>query len=1027
MAVRNESVRLSLDDQFSSGMARAAASTALFKKELDGLDGKRVSRELDDTARSTDRVGTSTRRAGPEIDKFSGRLGLLVDAAITLGPALIPLSAAAIPALTGALAGMGAAAGAIGVTLLAFNGIGDALKAIDKAQLQPTVENLQAMQVALEKLGPAGAEFAQFLDGLEPQLHDLQNVARAGLFPGVEDGINQLLSRLPLVRQVVADLSSGLGDLARDAGRSLSSDAWTPFFDYVANTAGPTMDDFARATGNVALGFANLLVAFAPMTSGFTSGLVDATRAFADWSSTLDSNKSFQSFLDTVRQSGPQALDLFTALAKALVGLVKAAAPFGQVVLPALTATANLFATIANSPIGPGLYAAAAGMVAFNRAADLAGRSSARFQASWDKLGKAQVGAGVAGGLGLLALSLTDVDNKLGVANTAMGTMAGLMVGGPWGAAIGAGIGATLDFRDAQSALNDEMARTEDIVRSGTIKQQQDAYIDLKRKIDDTSFSMERFLFGTDKQEFALSELDGALKNTGGLADLFAGDIGRTAKQLSDAAAAGSDLNRELAELNGWFDKRDAIRGYQQAIKDLAKSLHDGFQPKDAATLDALGRSILQVAQNIKSPKVRGDFLAGARAQLEDMAQHAAPKAQAAVQRLIDKFDSVGLTHPSPIEITADDRRARATVDGTKTYVKSTLDFLSRQKATPAVDANDNPFVSVLNSVRSQLHALDGYTVNTYVRLNRIGGVTSSAGGHTAPGVNSADGGTVVGKRYPYGDKMLYMLAPGEEVVSNRYGQADRHRSLLKAINANRAADGATAGGGKVSRPSLSFIVHDPALAALVQGAESAAKALKIMNNQLDADEKSLQKHKSALDATNAARDSLSSSISDKFNLDLGARPTNTWAANSSGGLLSQITQATSQAQAFPAIIAALKAAGLTGPALAEVLQEMDFNQLQVLAANPSQAGQIGTALGGLYTAQQVAGTAGGQAVYGAQMAAELKELRGIQNEVRELRRDVREMDKHNQQAQKQNSKDVAAGVNGAAASGHGHGRGGPR
>jgi hypothetical protein len=366
-----------------------------------------------------------------------------------LGPALIPLSAAAIPALTGALAGMGAAAGAVGVTLLAFNGIGDALKAIDKAQLQPTVENLQAMQVALEKLGPAGAEFARFLDGLEPQLHDLQNVARAGLFPGVEDGINELLSRLPLVRQVVADLSSGLGDLARDAGRSLSSDAWTPFFDYVANTAGPTMDDFARATGNVALGFANLLVAFAPMTSGFTSGLVDATRAFADWSSTLDSNKSFQSFLDTVRQSGPQALDLFTALAKALVGLVKAAAPFGQVVLPALTATANLFATIANSPIGPGLYAAAAGMVAFNRAADLAGRSSARFQASWDKLGKAQVGAGVAGGLGLLALSLTDVDNKLGVANTAMGTMAGLMVGGPWGAAIGAGIGATLDFRDS--------------------------------------------------------------------------------------------------------------------------------------------------------------------------------------------------------------------------------------------------------------------------------------------------------------------------------------------------------------------------------------------------------------------------------------------------------------------------------------------------------------------------------------------------------------------------------------------------
>jgi TP901 family phage tail tape measure protein len=55
-----------------------------------------------------------------------------------------------------------------------------------------------------------------------------------------------------------------------------------------------------------------------------------------------------------------------------------------------------------------------------------------------------------------------------------------------------------------------------------------------------------------------------------------------------------------------------------------------------------------------------------------------------------------------------------------------------------------------------------------------------------------ADGMTVGGDRYPYGDKVLAHLAPGEEVISNRFGQADRHRGLLKAINANRYADGGT-------------------------------------------------------------------------------------------------------------------------------------------------------------------------------------------------------------------------------------------
>ncbi|QYJ05379.1 phage tail tape measure protein [Nocardioides panacisoli] len=60
--------------------------------------------------------------------------------------------------------------------------------------------------------------------------------------------------------------------------------------------------------------------------------------------------------------------------------------------------------------------------------------------------------------------------------------------------------------------------------------------------------------------------------------------------------------------------------------------------------------------------------------------------------------------------------------------------------------------------------------------------------------IERADGGTVPGFRFPYGDKVSARLAPGEFVVSNRYGQADRHHELLSAINANRYADGGTVG-----------------------------------------------------------------------------------------------------------------------------------------------------------------------------------------------------------------------------------------
>jgi hypothetical protein len=60
-----------------------------------------------------------------------------------------------------------------------------------------------------------------------------------------------------------------------------------------------------------------------------------------------------------------------------------------------------------------------------------------------------------------------------------------------------------------------------------------------------------------------------------------------------------------------------------------------------------------------------------------------------------------------------------------------------------------------------------------------------------------ADGGTVLGPRHPYGDKVLAHLAPGEEVITNRHGEAD-------AFRRDRAAGRipAYAAGGTVSVPA---------------------------------------------------------------------------------------------------------------------------------------------------------------------------------------------------------------------------------
>lgn len=502
MAVRQERVVLTLDDQFSTGMAKAALATSLLNKSLHDLDGTSVDTtdSLSGAGDEIERTGDSSRRSDQSINQLTGRLALLRDAALTLGPALVPLGAGAVGGFAGMAAQAGAAAGAIAVTVAAFSGLGDALDAINAAQLEPTEANLAAMRLELEKIGPDAARFAQYLQEIEPELRALQMTARAGIFPGLEAGLDSLLTRGPQVNRIVAELADTLGDLAESAGDTLASDRFDAFFSYLESEAAPTLRELGQSIGFVIEGLANLMVAFAPVSSDFSAGILDMTRSFAEWSRTLDSNESFQSFVDYIRTNGPAALDFLGSLIQALAGVVEAMAPIGQTVLPVLTNLLDLFAKIAGTDFGTTLLAGAAGLAAYTRAAKIAASvsgglntgmlastaavkgfstaasgsraslsefgtvlaragQSAQFADEKTRAARASVArmgpafAQGAAAAGLFAVSMTDVDEKVGLSNTAMGALAGFMIGGPWGAAIGSGIGFVRDFAVANDDL----------------------------------------------------------------------------------------------------------------------------------------------------------------------------------------------------------------------------------------------------------------------------------------------------------------------------------------------------------------------------------------------------------------------------------------------------------------------------------------------------------------------------------------------------------------------------------------------
>lgn len=441
----------------------------------------RLRADIADYQRKMAMAGATTAGFVKNLDSADTRMGNLVQTALALGPALVPIGGIAVPALAGLTSQLGFAVAGAGSAVMAFNGVGDALKALNDYQVEPTEETFAKLQETLRGLGPEAREFVVFLDEVTPKLQRLREEAQSEWLPGVESGIDDLLdNRLPELRGIIEQLSRGGGVLAAQTGAELASDDWEEFFTFLKSEAQPTLVTFGRTVGNIFEGLANTWMAMDPASDQFTAGLLDWSRNFADSTEDLDENEKFQKFLAYLQANGPEAVETLGALGGAVVDLVVAAAPVGSASLPILTALAETLSVIAESPAGPILIGAAAGMSAISRSVALFNAANGSAMVGLlTGTSKAAPGAtaGLSGfntaasrlqaatrvgipALGVLALAFTDVEDRAGLSNTAMlGTM-GLMAG-PWGGLLGAGAGFVMDFAAANDDAADSLERVQ--------------------------------------------------------------------------------------------------------------------------------------------------------------------------------------------------------------------------------------------------------------------------------------------------------------------------------------------------------------------------------------------------------------------------------------------------------------------------------------------------------------------------------------------------------------------------------------
>ena len=857
MATRRERVILELEDNFTTGMARAAAETALLNRELKNLNGtpiKTAARDLDNVGKSADqaskdveKVGKSSDQSGKEVDRLSGRLRLFTDAALTIGPALIPIGAVAVPAIVGLAAGFGAAAGAAGVAVLAFKGVGDALKSLDAYNLEPTQANLEKMQAAMDKVGPAGADFVRFLDSIEPQLSALQNTAREGMFPGVERGIEDVLTLLPQVQKIIANVSVEMGNLAKEAGLGLSGDGFAAFFDYLQADAAPTLAAFAHTIGNVAEGFANLFVAFAPLTRDFSSGMESMSRSFADWAAGLSQTRGFQDFVDYIRESGPQVIEFLGAMSSAFVGIIKAAAPVGQAVLPVLTSLAKVLGALADSSIGKPLFTAAAALITFNRAASLfkdggalakipglaqsAGSGLSTLASDFSLLGTTAMTAGAKSEREIARIAESTKRANMAMSSVGKGiTFAAVISGiGLVNAAFnqletrvdGADLNRNLDafargdsvenlnnlgeavrnFNSAGDRFNDvagailtfnmddstwEKAKSDidqvdqalaQMVESGNAREAEAAFARIADQAKAQGVSM-------DDVNNSFDAYNTALKNAQPSIDAAAKAQARSA---SAAAFATINTDRYRGAVGGAGIAAGItatkVRGLVSAMKEERSAALGAF---DAETQwrQALKDAQAQAAKNNAGLKGNSDAALQNRAMISQLA--AAWNNQSdAVRNNVSRFKQAKASFIQTAESMGVPRKAAIEL------ANSLLDIPTKRVIDVAM-TGDQKSLSTIASIRYALDQLHDKTVTintvhqeSYLNKRANDPAPGQAGG-------AADGTTVPKDARPYADRYLYMLAPGEEVISNRYGQADQFRADRASGRIPGYADGGT-------------------------------------------------------------------------------------------------------------------------------------------------------------------------------------------------------------------------------------------
>ncbi|WP_341241243.1 phage tail tape measure protein [uncultured Nocardioides sp.] len=619
--------------------------------------------------------------------------------------------------------------------------------------------------------------------------------------------------------------------------------------------------------------------------------------------------------------------------------------------------------------------------------------------------------------------------------------------------------------RDEIEALDQALAG---LVSSGGPEAAEQAFQALAESYSLTADEQERLAGILPGYKDALAGADNQARLTADSSEDVAGALGEVGGAAEDATADVGTLADALsAFLSPKLDLAAATDAWQAGLRNVTDALAEGNRTlkgnTDAAAQnrEAIRGQVSNLLSLVNAQAETGDGAKKLEGQMRrgyDAILAAGRAAGLSEADMKSYLQTLGLT-PKEIKTIVKAMTAEADANLDKTQGKA--DKLDKTTSNPKVQLNTGNALGDIQSIYNSLTNLNGKTATTYIVTKR----TVTGGGYGPDFKPSADGSTVPKDGGSYADRFPYMLAPGEEVISNRRGQADRFRPLLKAIN--NAADGATVGGMRFPNGGgLELTATARDIDALGRAAGSSAKGIlaetrlraRHLERQSEAVKKELDASKAKLDALKAEQQAIKASVDQRLRSDIFGpqdagnymsigRPDNwnemtpeqqrnhlevEWSVNQAMGY-GQVTSAEdryradiAEANEMTRLLKQLKRKGLSDNVIGSLIDEGGIEGLRAYA--DATRGEISTLNKLDRQRERAIGNASDVAASFLQdnVRAQLQEVRGLRKDNRELKQEIRQSNRRLEQIEKATSQTgpdrtaagVAKAVNGAAAAG---------